>query len=256
MHWSDLKQAVRQDLESRNLKDPRIRIGALERIDKLLGMVVGTGGARIDAIVSHDKSELVKKLSQVKSTGKLNSAEQSVLNDIYRFIRQGAATGITQGKVSFRPSSTVKSPKTDRQQSDEVYVIDLCDEILGIPASRQHTFDFLIGDAQPGRIGKKLPVDAYYDQLSLVVEYREQQHMESVAFFDKPERITVSGVNRGEQRRLYDERRRKVLPEYGIELIEISYTDLSHDRTKRLIRTPDADRVVIRGILSAWIPRS
>ena len=85
-----------------------------------------------------------------------------------------------------------------RKNSDEHYVIDLCDEILGLKASRQHTFDFLRGDGEPGR---KLPVDAYYPNLKLVVEYKERQHTESVAFFNK--KTTVSGVSHDEQRRIY-----------------------------------------------------
>ena len=59
---------------------------------------------------------------------------------------------------------------TSRKNSDEHYVLDLCDEILGLKASRQQTFDFLRGDGKPG---KKLPVDAYYPNLKLVVEYKE-----------------------------------------------------------------------------------
>ena len=102
-----------------------------------------------------------------------------------------------------------------RKNSDEHYVIDLCDEILGLKASRQHTFDFLRGDGEPGR---KLPVDAYYPNLKLVVEYKERQHTESVAFFNK--KTTVSGVSRDEQRRIYDQRRRNVLPKHGIQLIK------------------------------------
>jgi hypothetical protein len=35
-----------------------------------------------------------------------------------------------------------------------------------------------------------------------VVEYREPQHDRRVAHFDKPERVTVSGVHRGIQRAL------------------------------------------------------
>lgn len=30
-----------------------------------------------------------------------------------------------------------------------------------------------------------LPVDAYYKELNIVVEYREKQHTEEVEFFDK-----------------------------------------------------------------------
>ena len=132
-----------------------------------------------------------------------------------------------------------------RKNSDEHYVLDLCDEILGLKASRQHTFDFLRGD---GKQGRKLPVDAYYAELKLVVEYKERQHTESVDFFNK--KTTVSGVNRDEQRRIYDQRRRDVLPKNDIQLVEISYTDLKHDSRKRLIRDRQADIEVIRRLLS------
>ena len=135
---------------------------------------------------------------------------------------------------------------TQRKDSDEFYVIDLCDEILGEKASRQHTFDFLRGDGTPGR---RLPVDAYYPELNIVVEYRERQHSESVAFFDK--KMTVSGISRGEQRRIYDQRRRDILPEHGIRLVEISHADLKHDSRKRLVRDRQNDLIAIRKILQA-----
>lgn len=134
---------------------------------------------------------------------------------------------------------------TSRKNSDEFYVIDLCDEVLGAKASRQHKFDFLRGDGTHGRM---LPVDAYYSDRKLVVEYRERQHTESVALFDK--KSTVSGVSRGEQRRIYDKRRRDVLPRHGIKLVEISYSDLMHDNRKRLMRDRQNDLAVIRRLFS------
>ncbi len=112
----------------------------------------------------------------------------------------------------------------------------MCDEVLGLRSKRQHRFELLIGDAVIG-----LPVDAYYESLSLVVEYRERQHTGEVRFFDKPDKITVSGVHRGEQRRLYDQRRREVLPEHGIDLVEFSYSDFVHSSNKRLIRNREED---------------
>lgn len=132
-----------------------------------------------------------------------------------------------------------------RKNSDEYYVIDLCDKVLGVKASRQHTFDFLRGD---GKRPRKLPVDAYYEDLKLVVEYRERQHTESVPFFNKTS--TVSGVSRDDQRRIYDQRRRDVLPQHGIRLVEISYADFKHDKRKCLIRDPKADIEIIQNILS------
>ena len=126
-----------------------------------------------------------------------------------------------------------------RSNSDESYIIDLCDEALGLVASRQHKFVFLTGDA-----GTKLPVDAYYKELALVIEYREKQHTEEVKFFDR--RNTVSGVSRGEQRRIYDQRRRDVLPAHDITLIELNYSDFEYTSSKKLLRNRKEDLEVIR----------
>lgn len=119
-----------------------------------------------------------------------------------------------------------------RTNSDEYYVIDLCDEVLGMKASRQHTFDFLRGDT-----GRKLPVGAYYEKLNLVVEYYERQHTESVKLFDQKE--TKSGVPRSVQRRIYDVRRKEILPLHDIQVEVISYSDFG--KSKRLKRNKQYD---------------
>ncbi|HCE56614.1 MAG TPA: hypothetical protein DER09_02175 [Prolixibacteraceae bacterium] len=126
-----------------------------------------------------------------------------------------------------------------RSLSDESYIIDLCDEALNQKAIRQHRFDFLLGDS-----GTRLPVDAYYPSLNLVVEFKEKQHTEAVSFFDK--RQTVSGVGRGEQRRIYDQRRREVLPRHNIKLIEFDYSEFEHIRSKKLVRNKPEDLKVIK----------
>jgi hypothetical protein len=138
-----------------------------------------------------------------------------------------------------------------RALSDESYVIDLCDEALGAPALRQHRFDWLRGDARPGKQGTRLPVDAYYPDLHLVVEYRERQHTEAIPFMDR--RMTVSGVDRGAQRAIYDQRRRDLLPVHGIELVELSYTDFAYEVNKRLCRRRGEDLAVIQQALAKWI---
>lgn len=138
-----------------------------------------------------------------------------------------------------------------RNQSDEAYVIGLCDQVLGLAAQRQATFDFLRGDARPGKQGLKLRVDAYYPSLDLVIEYRERQHTESVPIMDQ--RMTVSGVQRGEQRALYDQRRRDLLPAHGLTLVELSYEQFGCTRGKRLLRQREADLLVVREVLAEWI---
>jgi len=143
------------------------------------------------------------------------------------------------------------SPKQDR---DEDYVIDICDKVLNAKAKRQHRFSFLLGD--PGRNGVciPLPVDAFYEELNLVVEYRERQHTETVPFFDRRE--TVSGCGRGEQRRRYDQRRRDVLSKRGIRLVEIEYAELGHGRNKRLLRTRTADEAAISRKINPRLPNA
>ncbi|WP_232783693.1 hypothetical protein [Mycobacteroides franklinii] len=45
-----------------------------------------------------------------------------------------------------------------RADSDEHYVLDLCEEILGVVGHRQERFDWLRGDPSPARpVGRRCP---------------------------------------------------------------------------------------------------
>lgn len=133
-----------------------------------------------------------------------------------------------------------------RGDSDEAYILNICDEILNLKGLRQHRFDFMRGDA-----GTKLPIDIYYPNFQLVIEYREMQHTEAVAFFDK--RITSSGISRGEQRKRYDELRRTEIPKNGLDLIEFDYSEFGHTKGKRLLRNKVEDERIIRRKLGKYI---
>ncbi|ALV32254.1 hypothetical protein [Streptomyces sp. CdTB01] len=137
-----------------------------------------------------------------------------------------------------------------RDESDEAYVLDLCDDLLGERGLRQHRFEWLLGD--PGANGRrvKLPVDAYWPGQHLVVEYREIQHDQPVPHFDKPDRLTVSGVHRGRQRALYDARRDTLVPQHGMRLVVIRPADLDADSRGRLHRSRRADLQAVRKILA------
>lgn len=145
--------------------------------------------------------------------------------------------------VSNETKSSQMSIKA-RENSDEYYIIALCNEVLGLKASQQHKFDFLKGDS-----GRRLPVDAYYRELNLVIEYCESQHTVSTPFFDRKK--TISGISRGEQRKKYDELRRTVLPLYNIKLIELHYCDFGE--TKRLKRNRERDLEIIRKKLVEFV---
>jgi hypothetical protein len=139
----------------------------------------------------------------------------------------------------------------NRSGSDEAYILNHCDIILKVRGLRQHRFDFLKGD--PGKTGRcvRLPVDAYYPPpLNFVIEYYEKQHTSSVPMFDnKP---TISGVPRSQQRRIYDDRRRTVLPRNGIKLVELDYAEFRHGGNRSLIRGPE-DHGIVKARIRAFL---
>lgn len=141
-----------------------------------------------------------------------------------------------------------------RETSDEFYVLELCDEVVGEAGIRQHRFDWLLGDAGPNGRQVRLPVDGYWPHANLVVEYRERQHDQPVPHFDKPERLTVSGVHRGLQRALYDARRDELIPAHGIRLIVITPGDLDATPRGRLRRNADHDLRAIARIVERTGP--
>lgn len=131
-----------------------------------------------------------------------------------------------------------------RADSDEHYVLDLCDHVLGTVGRRQATFDWLRGDPSVARpLGTKLPVDGYWRDVDLVVEFQEEQHSSPSPFFDR--RQTVSGVGRGEQRRLYDERKKVLVPQHGLRLVVIEKASFVI-RSKRIVRDRERDLAVVR----------
>jgi hypothetical protein len=136
-----------------------------------------------------------------------------------------------------------------RDTSDEAHILDLCDRVLGIPGLRQHSFAWLLGD--PGKNGRqaRLPVDAYWPDARLVVEYRELQHERPTPHFDKPHRMTISGVHRGIQRALYDARRDEQIPANGLRLVVIRPSDLDATPRGRLRRSSASDLDAIKNLL-------
>ena len=180
-----------------------------------------------------------------------------------RFVETARALGCDENEAAFddKLRAIAKAKPKDKKgadaiekRSDQEYVLQLCDKVLGQAGHREYKFDFLVSD--PGKNGsvRRLPVDAFYKGLNLVIEYQERQHTEPVPFFDKPDRMTVSGVHSGEQRKRYDQRRREVLRQMGITLVELSYSDFDHSTARRLRRKPGQDEAVVRHMLAPFVP--
>ena len=83
-----------------------------------------------------------------------------------------------------------------------------------------------------------------------MIEYQERQHTPRVKVFD--DRITVSGVPRGEQRRRYDDYRRTLLPRHGYGLVIFDYAEFDHTSGGQLVRN-SRDREIVTARLQAYL---
>lgn len=78
----------------------------------------------------------------------------------------------------------------------------------------------------------------------LIVEVNEDQHRTPVAHFDKPDRLTVSGVHRGHQRRLYDLRKVEAARAAGYTVVVVPWQHSwrrDEDRDRERLNTIMAD---------------
>jgi len=136
-----------------------------------------------------------------------------------------------------------------RLESDEAYVIDLCDTLLYEKAERQKRFNFLLGDLHKDGITRtQLPVDAYYESLHLVIEYTEADD-----YHEKPNTQTINGISRGVQRKIYDERRAEELPKNGITLIKMTYSDFTCDSNNKIERNIMSDLEIVKTKLHEFL---
>ena len=180
-------------------------------------------------------------------------ADRIEKNTYWYLVRKGAEY---TPKVETTTVSKKQLGITKRVNSDEHYVLNLCDELLNDTASRQHRFPFLLGDFHKDKTTRtKLPVDAYYQNLNLVVEYHEKQHTNEITPADKPKVKTASGISRGEQRKIYDQRRRDVLLRKKINLIEINYYAFEYDSEMNIIRNKEKDIEIVKDLLKEYVQK-
>lgn len=184
--------------------------------------------------------KVFRKLDKEEQLGKIPAvhAERRSENVYWYLVREGK---------EYSPSEVI-SPLTKKEKgilnienSDEYYLVNLCDELLKETASRKHTFDTLVGRLHKRGKGRtKLPLDAYYEGLKLAIE-----------FFEKRE--TEESDEREAQRKFYDQRKKDVLKRKEINLIEINYALFECNEDDRLIRDKEKDCKVLKGILKNFL---
>jgi len=84
MNWFEIKTSIKNDLESRGLSKPKIRLNALERLEEIFKQHFPEYLKNPKEMFNKiDKSDFKAKVAKYKSNHKLNSAESSIINEIY-----------------------------------------------------------------------------------------------------------------------------------------------------------------------------
>ncbi|WP_299528865.1 hypothetical protein [uncultured Lutibacter sp.] len=197
--------------------------------------------------------KVLRKLDEENSLDKIPfvHAERTEKTTYWYLVRKGA-------KYSPKVETTTISKKqlaiSKKINSDEHYILNLCDELLNNSASRQHRFPFLLGDFHKDKKNRtKLPVDGYYEKLNLVIEYRLKQRTEKTSDSDKTAVKTVSGVTKDEQRKIYDKRKKDVLKRKNINLIEINYYAFEYDNEMNIIRNKEKDIEIVKNLIKDYM---
>jgi len=193
--------------------------------------------------------KVLRALDKEKALDKipLLHAERKGIDTYWYFVREGAQY----------VSKDVALPETKKQQiavrkenSDEYYLVGLCNEILKEKAVHQHSFNYLLGDLhKDGKRRTRLPLDAFYFGLNMAIEFYEKGDEES----DDSKVITVSNVKRSEQRKIYAQRKRDVLKEKGIGLVEMDYDEFECNEDNSLVRNKEADVKLLKEMLQGFL---
>jgi TDG/mug DNA glycosylase family protein len=84
MNWTNIKNSIKNDLNSRGLSNPNIRLNALNNLEDILKKHFSTFiQNNCEKFREIDKKEFKLKIAKYKSNGQLNSAESSIINEIY-----------------------------------------------------------------------------------------------------------------------------------------------------------------------------
>ena len=195
-------------------------------------------------------------LRALDKNGELDSiprvyAERIGIDIYWYFVREGAK--FISNHVTEAPNAK-QQRAIERSNSDEVYLMDLIDELLNETGSRKHTFEYLLGDLhQNGETRTKLPIDLFYADLKLAIEIVEHPQKLKDAANSKEEKLTVSGITRAEQRLKYTYRKKTTLTKKDKAFIEIPLEKFKVNDSSGLLRNKEDDKRVLRDLLSDFV---
>lgn len=83
MKWNEIKKSIINDLQTRGLADPNIRINALEKLEGIMKLHFREILNEPSLLNNINKNDFKEQLARYKANDTLNGAESSVVNEIY-----------------------------------------------------------------------------------------------------------------------------------------------------------------------------
>ena len=146
LEWSEVKDAIRADLLARGLKEPRLRLRALDRLEKLLAGCFPNFLSNPKLLLDAGKDAVSKRLARLKGTEILNGAEKSVLNEVFARLPMASSIPPAAGKMVGRYSSIAGSQSSPTRSAGRKGAKDR----LGLPPVIGGSSRILILGTMPG----------------------------------------------------------------------------------------------------------
>jgi hypothetical protein len=86
MNWEELKRTYIENHLSKNLSAPKIRLNALNKLEVIFKLHFREIIKDPHNLLKHNKDDFKLKVSKYKENGRLNGAEESVINGLYKFL--------------------------------------------------------------------------------------------------------------------------------------------------------------------------
>jgi ribosomal protein S27E len=104
MKWEEIKKSIVDDIKSRGLKDPKIRIRALNNVEAIIREHFPEWIANPDELKNVNKDKFKREIFYKKGKS-LNGAENTVINAIYYRVKPIQKTSTNKKKIPPRISS-------------------------------------------------------------------------------------------------------------------------------------------------------
>ncbi len=171
MNWTNIKNSIKNDLNSRGLSNPNIRLNALNNLEDILKKHFSSFlQNNCEKFREIDKKEFKLNIAKFKSNGQLNSAESSIINEIY-----------------YRISSINDSDKII--DTDKVTINKKENEALFEPGLRKKSTHVIVSNAIINQVEGLAPIENEKSQILILGTMPGVESLKQQAYYGNSQNV-------------------------------------------------------------------